>query len=917
MAKIDIERLKSSLPLETLIERCGVELKAKGPNELIGLCPFHSENTPSFTVTPAKQAYYCMGCGAGGDHLNFLQDLYSEDFKQSAARLQDMAGGDFTVSDSAPVRRESVRQETTPTWVQAVPSADVPPPRSIRVQRDGEWIDTPVVASWAYRDRVGHLHGYTCRVEFQKQDGTTGKDVIPMTWQRNTETGESKLRQGALQKPRLLYGTELLDSHPRANIILVEGEKTADAARRLLADFPVLVVSWPGGGKAAKLADWSLLAGRKIVAWPDADAKIDNQTGEYFPYHQQAGMAAMLTISGMVDAEMRIVTVPHCQWPDGWDLADAEAEGWTGAQVMDFIKNNLAAPADIIPADMPEPDYPEPEDNYYIPDDIQDGHHGAGDAFRILGWDHGRAYYLPSGCSQVVELSAAGHSKLNLLQLAPLRYWSEWFPAEKRGQGVDWDMACDSLIRRAQAAGIWNPDIIRGRGAWFDENRSVVHAGNKVIIDGQSYDLQAAPTKFVYEASAPFKLSMDNPMPNSESHRFSQICESLRWERQISGKLLAGWVFLAPICGALDWRPHVWITGGAGSGKSTILSRIIRPALDGTMVFVQGDTSEAGIRQRVKFDALPVVFDEFESEREKAANRVQDVMSLTTQASSDTGAEILKGGAGGKAESFRIRSMFAFASIGVNMKQHAARTRVTVLSLKTPSVGHVETQADVDQYNGLIGSIIDTLTPDYIARLQARAVRMIPVIRHNARVFSEAAAMGLGTRRMGDQIGTLLAGAYALYSQKEISREQAVEWIASQDWSDVTDANEERDEATCLNQIIAHTLRVEIHDGVKTRTVGELIEKITGDGKTDLEIETGDAADALARIGLRVELNLQGKYELWVATQHKELRRILTGTNYQDSWGRVLLRINGSDKVPPKKFAGVTSRAVSVPVGAI
>lgn len=177
--------------------------------------------------------------------------------------------------------------------------------------------------------------------------------------------------------------------------------------------------------------------------------------------------------------------------------------------------------------------------------------------------------------------------------------------------------------------------------------------------------------------------------------------------------------------------------------------------------------------------------------------------------------------------------------------------------------------------------------------------------------------MGLGTRRMGDQIGTLLAGAYALYSQKEISREQAVEWIASQDWSDVTDANEERDEATCLNQIIAHTLRVEIHDGVKTRTVGELIEKITGDGKTDLEIETGDAADALARIGLRVELNLQGKYELWVATQHKELRRILTGTNYQDSWGRVLLRINGSDKVPPKKFAGVTSRAVSVPVGAI
>ena len=53
-------------------------------------------------------------------------------------------------------------------------------------------------------------------------------------------------------------------------------------------------------------------------------------------------------------------------------------------------------------------------------------------------------------------------------------------------------------------------------------------------------------------------------MTQAEAHRFVQIYESLRWESPVYGKLCAGWVFLAPICGALDWRPHIWVTGEPG-----------------------------------------------------------------------------------------------------------------------------------------------------------------------------------------------------------------------------------------------------------------------------------------------------------------------------------------------------------------
>ena len=48
-----------------------VRLQKKGSN-YFGLCPFHNEKTPSFSVTPAKQMYYCFGCGAGGNVFNFV-----------------------------------------------------------------------------------------------------------------------------------------------------------------------------------------------------------------------------------------------------------------------------------------------------------------------------------------------------------------------------------------------------------------------------------------------------------------------------------------------------------------------------------------------------------------------------------------------------------------------------------------------------------------------------------------------------------------------------------------------------------------------------------------------------------------------------------------------------------------------------
>ena len=80
-----IEDLKNKLNIVDIIGQ-NVQLKKKGANYW-GICPFHSEKTPSFSVNEEKQFYHCFGCGAGGDIIKFVQDYYKLDFNDAIAKI--------------------------------------------------------------------------------------------------------------------------------------------------------------------------------------------------------------------------------------------------------------------------------------------------------------------------------------------------------------------------------------------------------------------------------------------------------------------------------------------------------------------------------------------------------------------------------------------------------------------------------------------------------------------------------------------------------------------------------------------------------------------------------------------------------------------------------------------------------------
>ena len=87
IAKEEIERIKQAHDLKAVIESYGVTLRKKGTN-YVGLCPFHKEKAPSFTVNPKTNLYHCFGCDAGGDVIGFICKKEGVSFREAVEKLQ-------------------------------------------------------------------------------------------------------------------------------------------------------------------------------------------------------------------------------------------------------------------------------------------------------------------------------------------------------------------------------------------------------------------------------------------------------------------------------------------------------------------------------------------------------------------------------------------------------------------------------------------------------------------------------------------------------------------------------------------------------------------------------------------------------------------------------------------------------------
>ncbi len=128
MARIpeaEIERLKSEVSVQRLVEAAGLELKKSG-QDFTTCCPFHGDDTASLVVTPAKNLWHCFGCGAAGGPLDWVMKTQGVSFRHAVELLKAdpsfAAGGAActgVASTGAGVKRSLVRHLPTPVALEA------------------------------------------------------------------------------------------------------------------------------------------------------------------------------------------------------------------------------------------------------------------------------------------------------------------------------------------------------------------------------------------------------------------------------------------------------------------------------------------------------------------------------------------------------------------------------------------------------------------------------------------------------------------------------------------------------------------------------------------------------------------------------------------------------------------------------
>lgn len=523
--------------------------------------------------------------------------------------------------------------------------------------------------------------------------------------------------------------------------------------------------------------------------------------------------------------------------------------------------------------------------------------------FQCLGHDRGRFFVYTTEGRQVLSMSAKDLSSHGeLMKLGRLA----WFEANYPGrEAFNARQSANEIMRACYKRGVFSPDILRGRGVWLDDGRRVVHLGDRLLVDGIPTRLENHQSASIYEQASPLAITLGGPLSDAEGSAILRTCQALALENpERDGALLAGWIVSAMIGGALAWRPHLWMLGEAGGGKTWTMDNLVRPLLGPLAVVLQGKTTEAGIRGKLGYDARPVLFDEAETQSDMDRARMQQAIDLARQASSDDSGAIVKGTKDGGARSYVMRASFLFSSINAGLTQSADESRFATISL---------TGGSADQFANLKAAHAVAMVDNVNGRLLARVLAMVPTIRANADRLADAIARTGAGRRAGDTIGAIIACQMALESGEQLTAETATAYLAARQW--LRDAAQAAKAQPEYERALSHlmqgeALRVQRGGQNETLTVSELISACYA--WVD-EVDHKSASRQLARMGIK----LDGERVL-IGNRSTAVGAIFRQTPWGAGWNSTLARIPGTVRGKETWFGSGygKDKALSLPIEA-
>lgn len=285
---------------------------------------FGRKGSISVTVNGSQKGLYSnFETGTHGGPLKMIEETFNVSKDGALEWAKNWLG---QTHERLPVYKQAPLKETKWTPVLPVPENTSRPEPQKDHYLSYMLKEREIKTVFPYRNEEGQLLGYVVRLEDKD-----GSKITPTLTYCQNEQGQQHWRWKGFEGVRPLYGLDRLEKDKP--VLLVEGEKAADAAQKLLPDYAVL--SWPGGAGAVSKANWSPLVGKDVTIWPDNDApglKAADKITE---------ILGQLNVLQGDKGHLKVVDLPK-DLPESWDLADKLPETLTINKVKILIENSPA-----------------------------------------------------------------------------------------------------------------------------------------------------------------------------------------------------------------------------------------------------------------------------------------------------------------------------------------------------------------------------------------------------------------------------------------------------------------------------------------------------------------------------------------------------------------------------------------------
>ncbi len=704
------------------------KLKKNANGSWGGLCPFHEDKNASFGIkryADGSVRYKCFGCDKKGSVIDYVMERRSINFREACKLLEiplDDSSRSVSNTEEEPKSNLNPAVFYTSRQISPVPTNAPKPPQVANCTQ-----------VHIYLNEHNELLGYVYRIE---KNGSKG--FLPCVY---TDKG---WEFRGFDHPTPLYGLQFAsEASTNGPVMVCEGEKTADAIRSIFG-FP-LCVTWSGGVNVYKNADWNPLKRfRNIIVCPDADDIGLKRAKELCAYlHFDKGLSGVRLF------------IPPQNWPKKTDWADIRIPREDARRIL---KENLAI------ADQ--------RGNFTIKGlDIEEVDNlSSSRYFSIIGQRirNGKTEiaFHRNGIG-IIYMSPESISPRNLYQLAPAEFWKAYDPNYYKP--ANQLKLIDQIFRLTSKLPILTEDSIRGVGVWLSGVNSEI-----VVNDGGTVrhldNVKRGTSIFeghVYECGIQSKFySLDKkPLNDVQIKDILTVFNSISSKSIWDSRILVGWTFCAPICGILNWRPHVWITGRAGSGKSFIMD-FIRRLLKGCSANFQGNTTEPAIRQTINNSARPIVIDEFDPSGEKSYSDQNNIVAFARACSSGDSPPIVKGSSAGQATYYTAKSMFVIGSIVPRLEQDSDISRFAVVELQS--------RRKNSENDSLVHEISKRET--YTEHMFSTIYHNIGKFNQNLNFIKQYMLSSGCNHRFADQYSTLLAG-WATFANHKITSGEISEFL--------------------------------------------------------------------------------------------------------------------------------------------